>query len=339
MAAMVSLAFHERDTREIVRKASRLLDPSSPYRKCLDLVISLAESGKSFQEVVNAVEDRWHMEYPATNNAVPNGGIAAAGVWFGEGDFLKTVNLVASAADFTDADCNAANAAAVVGAMNGLKAIPQHLVAALHDRIRGEKMGPVTLTPSVDESISELARRTVAIGEKVLVANGARLEGDTLRIPVAEPKAQPAEIFNFGDLMQYWNPDWTLERAGAGGAGGGMGGIRGNTHLDGDILATYPRDEVRALVLRRTMRIPQNTKLRFDAGADAGRAWELNAYAGNTLLEKRIVEGGKAERQWQQVEIDLQKFAGQTVQLRLYQRVLVKDKTAGNALWRGLRVD
>ena len=52
--------------------------------------------------------------------------------------------------------------------------------------------------------------------------------------------------------MRYWNPDWQLDRAGFGGAGGGMGGIRGSTYLDGDMLATYPRDEVRGLVLRRT---------------------------------------------------------------------------------------
>ena len=338
MAGMVSLAFHERDMREIVRKAARLLHPSSPYRQCLDLVISLAESGKSFQEVVNAVEDRWHIEYPATNNAVPNGGVVAAGVWFGEGDFLKSVNLIAGAADFTDADCNAANAAAVVGAMHGMKAIPAHLVGALSDRIRGEKMGSVTLTPPVEESISELARRTVAIGEKVLLSNGAKLEGENLRIEVSGPQAQPAELFSLSDLTQYWNPDWTLERAGVGGAGGGMPGIRGNTHLADDVLATYPRDEVRGLVLRRTMKIPTGAKLRFDAGADAGRAWELNVYAGNTLLDKRMIEGGTSERNWQNIEIDLGKFAGETIQLRLYQRVLLKDKTAGNALWRNVTV-
>ncbi len=339
MAAMVSLAFHERNSSQIVKKAARLLHPDSPYRQCLDLVIALAESGKSFQEVCNAVEDRWHIEYPATNNAVPNGGIVAAGVWFGEGDFLKTVNLVASAADFTDADCNAANAAAVVSAMHGMKAVPQHLVTALGDRIRGEKMGPVTLTPPVDESISDLAQRTVAIGEKVLEAHGVKLEGGQFRIEIAEPETQSPELFRLADLMQYWNRDWVMERAGFGGAGGGMGGIRGNTHLDGDILATYPRDEVRGMVLRRNMQIPANAKLRFEAGADAGRAWELNVYAANTLLDKRVIEGGRTERAWHSIELDLQRFAGQTVQLRLYQRVLLKDKTAGNALWRALRVE
>src|SRR5262249_45380359 len=120
MAGMVSLAFVEKDTKVIVSKAAKLIHHDSPYRKCLDLVIALASAGKSFEEIVNAVEDRWHLEYPATNNAVSNGGLVAASVWFGEGDFLKTVNLAARAADFTDADCNAANAAAVVGAIHGM---------------------------------------------------------------------------------------------------------------------------------------------------------------------------------------------------------------------------
>ena len=61
----------------IVRKAARLIHPDSPYRKCLDMIIAMAEAGKSAQEIADAVEDRWHIEYPATNNAVPNGGLTA----------------------------------------------------------------------------------------------------------------------------------------------------------------------------------------------------------------------------------------------------------------------
>src|SRR5687767_6754929 len=210
MAAMVSLGFSETSSHDIVRKAAQLIHPSSPYRKCLDLVISMADAGASFEEIVNAVEDRWHIEYPATNNAVPNGGIVAASVWFGDGDFLKTVNLAARAADFTDADCNAANAAAVVGAMRGLKGIPADMVQQLGDRIKGEKMGPVTLTPPVDESIAELARRTVAVGEKFLAKDGAKLEQEAWIIPTQKIATQPAELFSLADLAKFWNPDWKL---------------------------------------------------------------------------------------------------------------------------------
>jgi hypothetical protein len=340
MAAMVSLAFAESDTREIVRTAAHLLHPSSPYRQCLDLVIALAGAGKSFEEIAAAVEDRWHVEYPATNNAVSNGGLVAAALWFGEGDFFKTMNLCARAADFTDADCNAANAAAVLGAMHGMKCLPAHLVKQLGDRIKGEKMGPVMLTPPVDERISDLARRTVAIGEKILLARGAKLQGSTFLIAPQAPMTQPAERFKLADLMQYWNADWQLERAGFGGAGGGMAGIRGITHLDSDILATYPRDEVRGLVLRRALTLGDKPVLSFQAGADSGRAWELNVYANNKLLEKRIVDGGtEPGRKWHDMKIDLHDFASQPTHLRLYQRVLVPNRVAGNAYWRNLRVD
>src|SRR5690606_38240023 len=227
----------------------------SPYRECIDLVIRLAEAGKSSREIFDAIEDRWHIEYPATNNAVSNGGIVAASVWFGEGDLLKTLNLAFGAAAFTDADCNAANAGAVIGAMKGMKAIPAHLVKGLNDRIKGEKMGPVVLTPAVDESISELAKRTAAVGVKILEKNGAKLSGQQLTISVQEPRTYAGDLFHLGELTRYWNPDWTLERAGFGGAGGGARGIRGITYLDNDVLVTYPRDEVRGLLLHRTVKV------------------------------------------------------------------------------------
>jgi hypothetical protein len=340
MAAMVSLAFTETSTREIVRRAAQMIHPRSLYRACLDLVVSMAAAGASFEEIVNAVEDRWHIEYPATNNAVPNGGIVAACVWFGEGDFLKTINLAARAADFTDADCNAANAAAVVGAMQGLKGIPAHLVGQLGDRIKGEKMGAVTLTPPVDESISELARRTVAVGEEFLTKHGARLEGETWTIPPQRDEAQPGELFSLAELTKFWNADWKLERAGFGGAGGGMSGIRGITHLDGDVLATYPRDEVRGVVLRREAELSSLPVLYLTVGADAGRAWELNVFANNKLLEKRVIEGGtEGGRRWHDIRVDLGEFAGRRTQLRLYQRVLVPNRVAGNAYWKSVRLD
>jgi hypothetical protein len=338
MAAMVSLAFAERDTKQIVRKAAQLIHPDSPYRRCLDLVISMAESGKSFQEIVNVVEDRWHIEYPATNNAVPNGGIVAACVWFGDGDFLRTVNLAARAADFTDADCNAANAVAVVGAMHGMRVLPSHLVEQLGDRIVGDRMGSVRLSPPVDERISDLAQRTAAIGEKFVVANGGTISGEIISIPIQQPATQPAELFKLEELARYWGDgSWRLERAGFGGAGGGMGGIRGITHLDGEVLATYPRDEVRGLVLSKSVKPGSKSKLHFDAGVDSGRAWELNVYAANKLMEKRILEGGTdAGRKWFPIEIDLSEFSGREITLRLYQRVLVANRMAGNAYWKGV---
>ena len=106
----------------------------------------------------------------------------------------------------------------------------------MNDRIYGDTMGPLKLTPPVDESITALAKRTAAIGEKILLDHGAKLQGDNLVIPTQQPITQKPELFKLSDLTQWWNPDWTLERAGFGGAGGGIEGIRGDTYLDGEVL-------------------------------------------------------------------------------------------------------
>ncbi len=343
IAGMVSLAFVEKDTHSIVRKAAQLIHPDSPYRQCLDIVIQMAQSGEPPEKIFRAIDERWGIEYPATNNAVLNGGIVAASVWFGEGDFGQTLQLAVHAADFADTDCNAANSASVVAAMHGIKALPPDLVSALHDRIEGGELGDLKLTPPVDESISELARRTVRIGESILKSHGAEEDEAAIKILLEEPVTQPAELFKLADLMRYWNADWTLERAGFGGAGGGMPGIRGITYLEGDVLATYPRDEVRGTLLRRTMTLGSNPSLEFKAGVDRGRAWQLQIYANDKKVEDRLIVGGNDPsrqdlRRWQDIKINLSDYRNQEVVLRLYQRVLIPHYEAGNAYWRDLIV-
>lgn len=338
VATMISLGFIENNSQNIVRKAAQYIDSQSPYRQCLDMVIEQASKGKQFHEVVNAIEDRWHIEYPATNNAVANGGIVAASVWFGQGDFLTTLNLAFQAADFTDADCNAANAGAVVAAMNGLKGIPSHLLQTLGDTIDGKKMGGLTLTPAVHESLKQLSARTAAIGKKILLKNGAHIQNEHLVITLEKLHPQPTSKFTLSDLTQYWNPDWTLERAGFGGAGGGMGGIRGMTYLNEDILATYPRDEVRGVVLKRTITLKDEKKLTLEVGVDSARHWELNIFINNDRVVRQIIAGNQTVQAWYPIEVNLAPYQHQTITIRLYQRVFIKGKEAGNAYWRRIKI-
>jgi hypothetical protein len=300
----------------------------------------MAEAGKSFAEVCGAIEDRWHIEYPATNNGVANGAIMAACIWFAEGDFGKSINLAASAGDFVDADNIAATSCAVVGAMRGMKGLPADLVKQLGDRVVGAEMGGLKLTPPVDESISDLARRTAAVGAQVLVASGADVTDETLSIPYRPVVTQPLQRFRLADLTQTWNPDWTLERAGFGGGDGGMGGIRGQTHLEDDTLATYPRDEIRSLVLRRVVTPGAGAALTFRAGVDPGRAWKLQVYVDNQRVLDKLIDApaGAKDRHWEDIRVDLAAFEGKPVTLRLFQRVLNSGKTAGNAYWKAIEV-
>ncbi len=338
VAGMISIAFAESDTHAIVRKAASLIHPDSPYRKCLDMVVAMADAGKNPDQIFQAIDERWGIEYPATNNAVVNGGFVAVSVWFGGGDFQKTIQLAVHAADFADTDCNAANSESVVAAMHGMKALPPEPVSELKDRVFGREMGPLQLTPPVDESITELARRTEKLALALAVAHGASDDGATLRIPIQTPETQPAELFGLADLMQYWNPDWKLERAGFGGAGGGMPGIRGITYLDGDILSTYPRDEVRGTVLTRSARLGKDPALKFEAGVDPGRSWQLQVYVNDDKVLDQLIDGRSQTRGWEHIDINLAKYANQEVVFRLYQRVLIPQHEAGNAYWRKLVV-
>ena len=341
-AGAISLGFVERDPKVILRRAVQLVHPSSPYRQCVESVIQMAEAGRTFDEIVAAIEDRWRIEYPASNNAVPNGGICAAALWFGDGDFWKTVDLAARAADFTDTDNSAASAVSVLAAIHGMKLFPPHLVAQLGDRIVGTEMNKLVFTPLVDERISDLARRTAAIGEKFILAHAGRVDGERLVVATRTPPTQPAERFVLNDLMRYWNPDWTLERAGFGGDGvGAMPGIRGITYLDGDVLTTYPRDEARSLVLRRTVKLGSSPTLSVEVAAEPKRAWMLEVYAGNKRIHRQTIAGTGPGRTFIPLSFDLSAYADRETTLRLYQRTLLPgaDLPPGNALWRNLKLN
>ena len=224
--------------------------------------------------------------------------------------------------------------------MHGMQVLPASLVNQLADRIVGATLGGVKLTPPVDETISDLARRTAAVGLRMLAAHGAEVTDENLSVPYEPAVAQPLQRFRLADFAQLWNPAWTLQRAGFGGGDGGMRGIRGQTHLEGDTLATYPRDEVRGLVLRRVVTPRGSTALTFRAGVDAGQAWQLQVYADNQRLLDRLIEGpaDAKDRHWENIRIDLAALAGKPVTLRLFQRVLIAGKTAGNAYWKELDV-
>lgn len=361
VSGMISLGFVEADTKQIVRKAASLISPLSPYRQCLDMVISMAEAGKQPDEIFRVINDRWGIEYPGTNNAVLNGGIVATSVWFGNGDFSKTENLAFTAADFADTDCNAANAGSVIGAMHGTGALPPEVAASFNDKVQGSIMGGVALTPPVDESISVLAERTAAIGEKILLSHGAKLEGNDLVIATEQPITQEPELFKLSDFTKLWNPEWSLERAGFGGGAGGLRGLRGATYLDGDMLSIFPRDEVRGALLRRAVQLSDSPSLNFDAGVDPGKTWHLEIFVNNDKALDKLIEGppvahvdrapaghvrggppdakvNDADRHWEPVHLDLSAYKGQSVVIRLYDFILVPGHEAGNSYWKKLQL-
>lgn len=345
VAACISEAFFETDTLKIVRQAAQLIDPRSNYRKAVDFVISGYEQGRPWREVAAESEARWRADYPQMNNSVANGALVALGILYGQGDFVKSINIVTQAGDNTDADCNAANVSSVTGAMHGFKSIPPQLLEPLHNRVYGDHLGPLDLKRTIDEPIDGLARRIAKIGQANLLANGARLEGDTLVIPQQKVQVQPLEYFDINEYGALWNPAWRLE-------GSGRGSDTGSTYLDGDVLVTFPRDSHPCL-LERTIVLPAgNPRLRVDVGSREHRPWKLQVFVDDKReLETNILGDGKttgsehassgdgpAAPQWTAVDIDLSQYAGKDVRIRLYQWP-VPNGSPQAAYWRSLRVE
>src|SRR5229473_5963174 len=50
VSGMISIAFVENDPQLIVRRAATLIHPDSPYRKCLDMIIAMADAGRGPDE-------------------------------------------------------------------------------------------------------------------------------------------------------------------------------------------------------------------------------------------------------------------------------------------------
>ena len=96
---------------------------------------------------------------------------------------------------------------------------------------------------------------------------------------------------------------------------------------------------MRGTVLRRIARLGESSVLKFAAGVDPGRAWQLQVYVNDDKALDKLIEGRSESREWQDIEIKLAKYAKQDVVLRLYQQVFVPGHKAGNAYWRNLVVN
>jgi ADP-ribosylglycohydrolase len=329
VAGCISEAFFETDAEKIVRQSASLISPKSNYRKALDQVLTGFSRHDDWREVAREVEDRWRPDYPQLNNSVANGALVALALLYGQGDYLKSLNMVTAADDYTDADCNGDNVGSIVGAMHGVKAIPAPMVATLHDRICGNSMGPLTYNQGVDERISDLAARIAAVGIKLLLARGAEMEAGHLVIPQETPKEQPLEWFDINDYGKLWNPTWTLSHAGRGGAGA--------TYLQWEdhTLVTFPRD-TRPCLLAANLKLPSgHPELSLIVGSVHDGPWRLQVFANDEALSTEVIQTDAPgpEPAYRNLRIDLSEYAGQLTRLRLY-HWLLEGKPPGSAFWR-----
>lgn len=123
VAVMTSLSFIETDVRKILKTAIGLIPTDSEYRSVIDFAWDCCEKHSDWREALLLCEDR----YQKYNwiHAYPNACCLVIALYFGEGDFTRTLYIVTMCG--LDADCNAGVVMPVIGISRGEDIIPEKL--------------------------------------------------------------------------------------------------------------------------------------------------------------------------------------------------------------------
>ena len=144
-AMLTALAFVRRDVRALVEEVTGLIPPGTQYRWVLDQALAVCREAER--------EDPGAGNSPAWRRGAGARSSWLVALWFGQGDFDRTMQLIAMCG--LDVDCNAAQVACVLGAMLGPGGIGRQWTEPVGDTLETYVRGMDTL------SIKALAARTV----------------------------------------------------------------------------------------------------------------------------------------------------------------------------------
>jgi ADP-ribosylglycohydrolase len=152
-AALVSSAVTASSVREAFEQSLHHVPARSRLAEALTLVRDLHGAGRSWDHAIGSIQERYgHYSWVHTVN---NAAVIAAGLLWGNEDYVTTIGLTVQGG--WDTDSNGATAGSVAGTVLGARALPPNFIQPLQDRTRSAVFG-------YDNSrISDLAARTVTL--------------------------------------------------------------------------------------------------------------------------------------------------------------------------------
>ncbi|MCR4430944.1 MAG: ADP-ribosylglycohydrolase family protein [Tepidanaerobacteraceae bacterium] len=130
-AAMCSLAFVKGDAREMVEDAVKLIPEDSEYYQVVKYALDRCRLEQDWRAAWAACEK--HLEKYNWVHAYPNAAAEVVALWFGNGDFDRTMKIIAQ--EGQDVDCNAAQIAAAIGIMKGPEALSEKWTRPIGDEL------------------------------------------------------------------------------------------------------------------------------------------------------------------------------------------------------------
>ena len=133
VAVCVSLAFVENNVRTIIEKALKYIPKDCEYARVVNAVLKFHnENPDNWRACYLMLRDEFgYSKYPGNCHIIPNAGVVALSLVYGNGDYSDTINIGLMCG--WDTDCNVGNAASIVGVMVGLKGIKKKWKDPVHD--------------------------------------------------------------------------------------------------------------------------------------------------------------------------------------------------------------
>lgn len=156
-AILCSLAFVEKDTKTLVKKAIELIPGDSEYGQVIRYALEQCEKNNDYYSAWLPCEKKY--ERYNWIHAYPNAAIEVISLYFGENDFVKTMSICGGCGQ--DVDCNAAQILTIFGSMFGTSAIPEYYTAPFGDRLDTYCRGIKVM------SIKQLAKDTLEIAKAI----------------------------------------------------------------------------------------------------------------------------------------------------------------------------
>ncbi|MBI9102411.1 MAG: ADP-ribosylglycohydrolase family protein [Spirochaetales bacterium] len=133
IAVCVSLAFSMTNPSEIIEKALNYIPVDSEYARVVKAVRAFShktpDDWRACREFLES--DFGYDKYPGVCHIIPNAGVCALALYYGKGDFARTIEIATMCG--WDTDCNAGNVGAILGVIAGPNGVPDRYRRPIND--------------------------------------------------------------------------------------------------------------------------------------------------------------------------------------------------------------
>ena len=182
VAACIAAAFVQRDIESVIRAGLGQIPQDCEFAvMARDIEAFYKKNPSDWHLCFRYIQQNWGYDrYPGVCHIIPNAAVMLLSMYYGQGDFSRTICICNMCG--WDTDCNVGNVGAILGTMAGLDAIDEKWVAPVHDFLACSSVIGSLNIMDAPACVLEIARLAYAIaGEQppkkyqaLLAGHGAR---------------------------------------------------------------------------------------------------------------------------------------------------------------------